>query len=159
MATAAFARSGFLAPYRVLDLSDERGLIAGWMLARLGADVVQVEPEGGSGARRCGPFADDAPPGDDSFYWSAYAAGKRGIACGLATPQGRELVRRLAARADILLESAPPGALREGGLDYATLGAGNPRLIHVSIGRPSKSYNLFAGMPARARKAPRQAAC
>jgi crotonobetainyl-CoA:carnitine CoA-transferase CaiB-like acyl-CoA transferase len=133
MATAAFARSGFLAPYRVLDLANEHGLIAGWMLARLGADVVQVEPEGGSSARRCGPFSGDAPAGENSLYWSAYAAGKRGLACRLATPAGRDLVRELAGRADILIESARPGAMRDLGLDYATLQARNPALIHVSI--------------------------
>ena len=81
MTSAAFARTGFLAPYRVLDLSDERGLLAGWMLARLGADVVQLEPRRGSTARHAPPYADDAPAGENSFYWSAYASGKRGIAC------------------------------------------------------------------------------
>ncbi len=133
MGTAAFSRSGFLSPWRVLDLSDERGLIAGWMLARLGADVVQMEPLGGSTARRCGPFADDAPPGENSLYWSAYASGKRGVAADFGSPAGLELVRRLATKADILIESARPGVARELGLDHDTLRARHPALIHVSI--------------------------
>lgn len=133
MTSAAFARTGYLAPYRVLDLSDERGLLAGWMLARLGADVVQLEPRGGSTARAAPPFADDAPAGENSFYWSAYASGKRGIACDLDAEAGRELTRRLAARADILIESARPGAMAAIGLDPASLHARHPGLIHVSI--------------------------
>lgn len=133
MTSAAFARTGFLAPYRVLDLSDERGLLAGWMLARLGADVVQLEPRRGSTARHAPPYADDAPAGENSFYWSAYASGKRGIACDLEVEAGRELARELAARADILIESARPGAMAALGLDPATLRARHPGLIHVSI--------------------------
>lgn len=133
MTSAAFARAGFLAPYRVLDLSDERGLLAGWMLARLGADVVQLEPRRGSTARATPPFADDASTGENSFFWSAYASGKRGIACDLDAAPGRELARQLAARADILIESARPGAMAALGLDLATLRARHPGLIYVSI--------------------------
>jgi crotonobetainyl-CoA:carnitine CoA-transferase CaiB-like acyl-CoA transferase len=124
---------GFLAPYRVLDLTDERGLLAGWMLARLGADVIQVEPPGGSRARRVGPFAHDAPAGENSLFWSAYASGKRGITCDLQQQEGRDLLLRLVARADFLFESARPGALDALGLGYAALRAVNPALIHVSI--------------------------
>jgi crotonobetainyl-CoA:carnitine CoA-transferase CaiB-like acyl-CoA transferase len=127
------ARSGFLAPYRVLDLTDEHGLLAGWMLARLGADVVQLEPPAGSSARRVGPFAADAPPGENSLYWSAYAAGKRGITCDLRREAGRALLGRLAGRADILLESYPPGAMRALGCDYQCLHAIHPALIYVTI--------------------------
>ena len=50
-----------LAPYRVLDLTDVRGQLAGMMLGDLGADVIRVEPTGGSDARREGPFLDDGP--------------------------------------------------------------------------------------------------
>ncbi len=119
--------SGFLAPYRVLDLTDERGLLAGQMLAKLGADVIQVEPPEGSSARRVGPFADDAPAGDNSLFWSAYAAGKRGIRLDLASEAGRAKLAELAMTADFLFESgAQP-------LDLAALRAANPRLITVSI--------------------------
>ena len=58
--------AGFLSPYRVLDLTDHRGLLAGRLLAQLGADVIQVEPTGGSSARRVGPFDDTAP---DDLLW------------------------------------------------------------------------------------------
>lgn len=67
--------SGFLSPYRVLDVTNHRGLLAGHMLAQLGADVVQMEPIGGSDGRRQPPFASDWSAEDSSFYWAAYASG------------------------------------------------------------------------------------
>ena len=90
---------GFLSPYRVLDLTDDRGLLAGRILGQLGADVVQVEPVSGSPARSIGPFTSDPAP-DNSLYWSAYASAKRGLACDLDSPAGRNLVLRLAAESD-----------------------------------------------------------
>jgi crotonobetainyl-CoA:carnitine CoA-transferase CaiB-like acyl-CoA transferase len=125
------AQSAFLAPYRVLDLTDERGLLAGHLLAQLGAEVIQIEPPGGSPARRVGPF-DEA--GDHrSLFWSAYAAGKRGVSLALDTPEGRDLLLRLAAQADVLIESADPGVMDALGLGYEQLRAVNPGLVHVSI--------------------------
>ena len=120
---------GWLAPYRALDLTDERGLLAGQMLAKLGCDVIQVEPPGGSTARRVAPRDDRG----GSYYWSAYAAGKRGVTLDLECSEGRELLLRLAESADFLFESARPGRLAELGLGYAALKARNPRLIHISI--------------------------
>ena len=124
--------AGFLAPYRVLDLTDERGLLAGHLLAQLGAKVIQVEPPGGSSAREMDPL-DDRPAGQNSLFWDAYAAGKRGIVLALDQAEGRDQLLRLVARTDILIESARPGEMRALGLDYETLRAVNPRLIHVSI--------------------------
>ncbi|MFI4974795.1 MAG: CaiB/BaiF CoA transferase family protein [Caulobacterales bacterium] len=120
---------GWLAPYRVLDLTDERGLLAGQMLGKLGADVIQLEPPGGSSARRVGPFDDQGR----SFYWSAYAAAKRGVTVDLEQAKGRDLVRRLTERADFLFESARPGRMAQLGLAYDDLHRLNPNLIHVSI--------------------------
>src|SRR5690606_37438140 len=125
--------AGLLSGYRVLDLTDERGLFAGKLFADLGADVIQVEPPTGSSARRVGPFDDRAPGGAESFYWAAYAAGKRGITCDLDHPQGPEVVRALAATVDFLFESAPVGYLAERGLGYADLAEVNPRLVYTSI--------------------------
>ncbi|WP_375784877.1 CoA transferase [Bradyrhizobium sp. Pha-3] len=124
-------RAGFLAPYHVLDLTDERGLLAGWMLGRLGADVIQIEPQGGSSARNVPPFAQDAPPGENSLYWSAYASGKRSITCALDRAEGRSLLHRLVAKADVLFESQGPTLHPE--LRFKTLKNINPRLVHVTI--------------------------
>jgi crotonobetainyl-CoA:carnitine CoA-transferase CaiB-like acyl-CoA transferase len=125
--------NGFLSPYRVLDLTDHRGLLAGCMLGKLGADVIQVEPPAGSSARRVGPFAADAPAGGNSLYWSAYSSFKRGITCDFEREEGRELLLRLVEKADFLIESADAGVLRGYGLDYDSLSAANPAIIHVSM--------------------------
>lgn len=124
--------AGWLAPYRVIDLSDERGLLAGHMLAQLGADVIQVEAPSGSRARLASPFA-DAGHGAESMVWAAYAAGKRGVSCDLEHADGRALLHLLLERADFLIESEDPGVMARRGLDYASLAARHPQLIHVSI--------------------------
>ena len=121
--------TGWLAPYRVIDLTDERGLLAGQMLASLGADVIQVEPPGGSSARRVAPLDDRGR----SFYWSAFAAGKRSVILDLETPAGRERLERLLDGADFLIESADPGRMIASGLDPDSVKERHPRLIHVSI--------------------------
>jgi crotonobetainyl-CoA:carnitine CoA-transferase CaiB-like acyl-CoA transferase len=119
---------GFLDGLRVLDCTDERGLVAGRLLADMGADVVQVEPPVGSSAR-------DAPPLSDgrSLYWETYAANKRGVVCDLGTAAGRAALRDLAAQSDILIESADPGTFDGLGLGWPELHRINPRLIYVSI--------------------------
>ena len=122
-----------LSPYRVLDLTDERGLLCGRILGDLGADVIQVEPPGGSSARRAGPFYQDVPHPERSLFWWAYAGNKRGITLDLATSDGHALLLRLVARADFLIESFPPGYMKKLGLDYPSLRAINPGLVMVSI--------------------------
>ena len=132
--TLDFAPSRLLSPYRVLDLTDETALLAGRILADLGADVVQIEPTAGSSARRVPPLAaDDVPEPDRSLYWSAYAANKRGIAIDITHPAGRDLLLRLAATADFLIESAAPGEMARLGLGYEALAGANAALVHVSV--------------------------
>ena len=122
-----------LSPYRVLDLSDERGLLCGHILAGLGADVILVEPPGGSPARRVPPLLDGAPEGEQSLYWAAYARDRRSIELDLESPEGRSELRRLATSADILIESADPGTMAARGLGAAHLAEVNPALVYVSI--------------------------
>lgn len=120
---------GFLDPYRVVDFTNERGLLAGRMLADLGADVVQVEPPEGSSARRVGPFSPDG----ESLYWDAYAANKRGVTCDLDDAEGRELALRLCADADFVFESETPGVMARRGLAYDDVRRVNPRVVYTSI--------------------------
>jgi crotonobetainyl-CoA:carnitine CoA-transferase CaiB-like acyl-CoA transferase len=122
-----------LSGIRVLDLTTPRGELAGRMLADLGAEVLKIEPPGGSPTRTLAPF--DERPGSDrrSLYWAALGLGKHSVVLDLEDERGREAVRDLARRADILLESFDPGTTAALGLDYATLGRLNPRLIYVSI--------------------------
>jgi crotonobetainyl-CoA:carnitine CoA-transferase CaiB-like acyl-CoA transferase len=122
-----------LSSYRILDLTDERGLLAGQILAGLNADVIQVEPPDGSSARRVGPFIGDRDDPGESLYWWAYARGKRGITCDIDQAAGRDLLIQLAESADVLLESDAPGAMQARGLGYADLAAANPALVYVSI--------------------------
>ena len=130
------ARTGIdflLEPYRVLDLTDERGLLAGKILADLGADVIQIEPPGGSPARNIGPFHGDDPLPDKSLFWWAYAANKRSITLDLERKDGRALLGKLVAEADFLIESFSPGYMEGLGLNYESLASMNSKLIMVSI--------------------------
>jgi len=124
---------GALAGVRVLDLCDEKGAFAGKLLAGLGADVILVEPPGGSALRRVPPFWQGAPHAERSLFFWFYGAGKRGITLDWRTAGGAATLRRLAARADVLIESEPPGTLAALGCGSAALRAGNPRLVVASI--------------------------
>ena len=125
--------TSLLSPYRVIDLTDERGLLCGKILADLGADVIQVEPLGGSPARQVGPFYGDDPAPEKSLYWWAYCANKRGITLNLESSDGRALLERLVATADFVIESFDPGYLESIGLGYSHLSEINPRSVMVSI--------------------------
>lgn len=122
-----------LSPYRVIDLACDRGILCGQILADLGADVIQVEPRGGSPARSIGPFYRDEPGPERSLFFWAYARGKRSIALDLDDARDREVLRRLVAGADFLIESEPPGRLEALGFGDAALDALQPGLVHVSI--------------------------
>lgn len=122
-----------LSPYRVLDLTTERGLLCGQMLGDLGADVIKMEPPGGSPARKLGPFYQNQPHPDRSLYWWAYNRNKRSITLNLDTDEGQALLRRLAINAQFLIESENPGFLAQRRCGYADLAAVNPALVYVSI--------------------------
>ena len=138
---------GMLSPYRVLDLSDERGILCSKILADLGADVIQVEPPGGSPARRVGPFYRDEPGPDNSLFWWSYAANKRSITLNLNSLDGRALLKRLLPTADFLVESGPPGELAALGLAFADLAKINRALIVVSV-TPFGQSGPYAGFQA-----------
>jgi crotonobetainyl-CoA:carnitine CoA-transferase CaiB-like acyl-CoA transferase len=125
--------AGMLSPYRVLDLTDERGILCGKILADLGADIIQIEPPGGSSARQVGPFYHDEAHPERSLFWWAYAANKRSITLNLATNDGRALLKRLVPSAHFLIESFEPGYSAGLGLGYEALAALNPALIVISI--------------------------
>lgn len=122
-----------LSPYRVLDLTNERGLLCGQIFGDLGADVIKIEPPGGCDARQIPPFFHDQPHRDRSLYWWAYNRNKRGITLDLTRGEGRELLLRMVKSAHFLIESDSPGRLTSLGLGYKDLSALNPGLIYVSI--------------------------
>src|SRR5229473_1269340 len=98
-----------LNPYRVLDLTNERGLLCGQILGDLGADVIKIEPLGGAHARSFGPFLDDIKDPERSLYWWAFNRNKRSITLNLDRPEGRRILEQLAGPAHFLIESETPG--------------------------------------------------
>lgn len=122
-----------LASLRVLDLTGRLGTLCGKILADLGADVVRVEPPGGSPLRNRGPFAGGVPAPESSLAWWAHAAGCASLVLDLAAVDGRASFRALARAADVVVESFPPGHLDRLDLGWEVLGRENPRLILTSI--------------------------
>ena len=122
-----------LKPYRALDLTDEKGLLCGRVLADLGCDVIKIEKPGGDNTRSLGPFYHNTPHRERSLYWFAYNANKRGITLDISTADGRALFRRLAKTADFVIESFQPGYMDGLGLGYDDLSALNPGVIMISI--------------------------
>jgi crotonobetainyl-CoA:carnitine CoA-transferase CaiB-like acyl-CoA transferase len=125
-----------LAPYRVLDLTDDGFLIAGQLLADLGCDVVVVEPPDGLRSRRVGPWAGDEPGRESSLTWHSYNRGNRGkqsVVIDLESAEGRHQLSELMSKADIVLESFPPGYLEGLRLGYEAVRESNPGLVHVTL--------------------------
>src|ERR1700691_6499291 len=94
---------------RVLEVSAPETMLAGRILADLGADVVVVEPAAGSPGRRLAPFLDDKPGLERSLTWQALNYNKRGITLELSTPDGKALMRDLATKFDVVIETADEG--------------------------------------------------
>ena len=118
---------------RILDLGEEPAFLAGKILAELGADVIKVEPPGGDGCGRRGPYLGGVEDPERSLLWLALNTSKRGITLDLARPRGQQLLRDLATRADVVLESFAPDVMRNWGLGYEALRAHNPRLVHCAL--------------------------
>jgi CoA:oxalate CoA-transferase len=114
---------------RVLDLSRVlAGPYVGRMLTDLGADVVKVEPPDGDVTRKWGKHKAGL-----SGYYTQQNVGKRNICVDLRAQGGPELIQRLAARADALIENFRPGVMEQYGLSWPSLSALNPRLCMLSI--------------------------
>ena len=129
--------AGPLAGLRVLELARIlAGPWAGQTLADLGADVIKVErKDAGDDTRAWGPpFLEAAGGGHlGAAYYHSTNRGKRSIALDFEDEDGRRIVRKLAARSDVLIENFKAGGLGKFGLDYASLAAVNPRLVYCSI--------------------------
>ncbi|WP_399686044.1 CaiB/BaiF CoA transferase family protein [Xenophilus sp.] len=123
---------------QVLDLS--RVLAGPWctqILADLGADVIKIERPGtGDDTRTWGPpFLKDAEGRDtaQSTYFTACNRNKRSVTVDMATPEGRQLLQRMAQQADVVVENFKTGGLAQYGLDHRSLRAINPRLVYCSV--------------------------
>ncbi|MCU1501970.1 MAG: hypothetical protein JWM12_1324 [Ilumatobacteraceae bacterium] len=129
------------AGYRVLDLTDDRGHLAAFMLAGLGADVVLIEPPQGSPARRTAPFAGGQEDPERSLTFWGWNRGKRSVVLDLTTADGADHLMRLSRDVDVVIESgAAP-------VDLEAMRAANPGLVTVSI-TPFGSTGPKADWPA-----------
>ena len=122
---------------RVLDLT--RVVAGPWCtqtLADLGADVIKIERPGvGDDTRKVGPFvtgADGRPTSDSAFFMGSNR-GKRSLTLDIASPEGAQLARELAAQSDVFIENYKVGALARYGLDYDSIRAINPAIIYCSV--------------------------
>jgi crotonobetainyl-CoA:carnitine CoA-transferase CaiB-like acyl-CoA transferase len=123
-----------LAGLLVVDLSEwVAGPNCAKILADFGARVVKVERPGGDPARRLGPFPDDVPEPEASGLFLHLNTNKESIVVDPSRPDGAGIVRELASRADVLVESFRPGTLASWGIAPAELIAHNPRLVVTSV--------------------------
>lgn len=120
--------TGALAGIRVIEMGQLiAGPFCGQLLGDMGAEVIKVEAPGqGDPMRQWGH-------GDKKVWWEVIARNKKSVSANLRIPQGQEIVRRLAAQADILIENFKPGTLEKWGLGPDALHALNPRLIIVRV--------------------------
>lgn len=130
-----------LAGIRVVDVTRfVAGPLATFFLASMGADVVAIERPGGETSRQLPPFGradggSSPTPVDDamSIPYLKRGRGKRSVSIALDQADGRALVARLAARADVFFENSRPGVMERLGLGFDALIAANPRLVYASI--------------------------
>jgi succinyl-CoA---D-citramalate CoA-transferase len=121
---------GPLVGLRVLDLGTRVAApFAATLLGDLGADVIKVElPGSGDFMRSIGPFVDGY-----SLFWAVEGRSKRSITLDLRKPRGQELLKRLVAHADVVVENFQPGTLEGWGLGYDALAAVNPALVLTRV--------------------------
>lgn len=126
-------KDSLLAGLRILDLADEKASFCSKLLADMGAWVVKVERPGGDPSRMQGPFWGNSshPERSLSFYYNN--TNKRGITLDLEQSAGRKIFLRLVDRTDIVVETFPPGYMKELGLGFEVLSKRNPRLILSSF--------------------------
>src|SRR5438876_146186 len=125
IAVTSKARAGI----RVIELANFiAGPLCGTLLADMGADVVKVEPPQGDMGRATPPIRND-----ESVSFTALNRNKRSLVLDLKRPEAQEVIRKLAAKSDVLVEAYRPGALEKMGLGAEQIKAVNPRIIYTSV--------------------------
>jgi Predicted acyl-CoA transferases/carnitine dehydratase len=118
---------------QVLDLADERASFCSKLLADFGVEVIKIERLGGDASRWIGPFWGNIPHPEKSLSFLYNNTNKLGITLNLERREGREILRQLASKSDVIIETFLPGHLEKLGLGYEILASINPRLILVSV--------------------------
>ena len=124
---------GLLEGIQILDLADEKASFCSKLLADLGARVVKIEKPGGDRSRELGPFPEELPNPDRGIFFYYNNTNKLGITLNLEYEDGKETFLKLLQKADIVIETFPPGYLEQKGLGFDVLSLGNPNLILVSV--------------------------
>jgi len=129
---------------RVLDCTSTM-IIGHWcssLFSELGAEVIMVEPPGGDPLRKLTPFGrkeymfKDTHTGEEvGARFLAEARSKQAVTLDLTKPEGREILKKLATHADVIIENAPPGQWDEWGIGYRQLSQLNPRLVYCWVGQ------------------------
>jgi len=117
----------------VLDLADEKASFCSKLLADMGANVIKIERPRGDPSRKIGPFLGDSSHPERSLFFLNNNTNKLGITLNLEHMEGKKIFSRLVERADIIVESFPPGYLGYLGLGFEILRETNPKLILVSV--------------------------
>ena len=112
---------GFLFDVKVLELAEEQGEFCGKLFAGAGADVVKIEPRHGQSTREIGPFYKDEKDLERSLYFWHYNFGKRGVTLDTEKEAGREILRRLLADTDVVIDARSNDTLDDIGLGWQEL--------------------------------------
>jgi len=118
---------------RIIDLTDLSGAYSTKVLADLGADVIRVEPPGGDELRRIGPFYKGVVDPEKSLLHFYLNTNKASVTLNFTTEDGKEILKRLAKVADVIVETFPPGYLDSLGLGYKCVSELNSDLVFASI--------------------------
>ena len=117
----------------VLEITDDKGMYAGKLLADMGATVILIEPPTGHVARHVGPFASNSPDLNSSLLFWYNNTNKKSVTIDIESDTGAGIIRDLVRSVDIVIESTAPGYLESLGLGYQQLSDINPTLIMTSI--------------------------
>ena len=117
---------------QVLDLADEKASFCSKLLADLGARVIKIEKPGGDPSREIGPFLEDSPNPERSFFFFHNNTNKLGITLNLEHENGKEIFFKLLRKTDVVVETSPD-YIRQNGLSYDVLHIESIKLIHVSV--------------------------
>ena len=126
---AAGLGRGILSDVRVIEIGDETSEYCGLVLAGLGADVVKIEPPGGSPSRRIGPFYHDQEDPEKSLFFWQYNHGKRSIVLDIRDRRGQDRLWTLLSTADVVVNSLPREEMNRAGLNGEALVVQFPSLI------------------------------
>ena len=145
-------RVGPLKGVRVLDLTQAlAGPYCTMLFADLGADVIKVESKRGEMTRFSGPFTDDDNARAFGGYYASLNRNKRSLMLDLKSPGGKQAIKRLAQKSDVIVENFAAGVMERLGLAYERLAERNPRLVYAAIrgfGDPRTGKSPYTDWPA-----------